>query len=198
MPLSELVVSADRLRAVAGQVAAGIGEAHGANRPLLVGVLKGAVMFLADLVRAASFDLEVDFLAISPFGPGRVRLEADLAIDVAGRHVVVVEDIVDTGLTLAYLLRTLEARRPASLEVATLLDRPARRLADVDMRWTGLEVDDRFLVGYGMDYEGRYRDLPNIHAVEDMSMLLADPDALVPELYGGLGGRADRRRPGSA
>ena len=183
-PRSEVLFSASQLREAAGRVAAGIEAGRGDSRPVLVGVLTGSAVFLADVLRASRCASDLDFLSISPFGRGRVRIEKDLSTDIAGRHVVIVEDIVDTGLTLAYLLSTLGARGPATLEVATLLKRPVRRLVEVPVRWAAFEVDDRFVVGYGMDFEGRYRNLREVRVVTDLAALAADPDLLVPEVYG--------------
>ena len=170
------------LAAAAVRVAEEIGADLGDDRPILVAVMKGAVVFLADVVRQARFDLDIDFLAIAPFGQGRVRIEHDISMDVDGRRVVVVEDIVDTGLTLSYLLRTLRARGAASVDVATLLDRAARRLVEVPVRWKGFDIDDRYVVGYGMDHAGRYRNLPDVRTVHDLAALAANPDLLVPEV----------------
>jgi hypoxanthine phosphoribosyltransferase len=177
-PAADIAVAVER---IAAEMAGVVGESH----PLLVGVLKGAVPFMADLCRACPFPLEVDFLSISSFGRGRVRIEKDLGGDIEGRHVVVVEDLVDTGLSLGYLVRTLEARGPAVITAAALLDRPRLRLVDVPVRWTGFEVDERYVVGYGMDFEGRYRDLPDIHVVDDLTGLAADPDSLMGRVYSG-------------
>lgn len=134
---------------------------------LLVGVLRGVAVFMGDLVRAITVPLEVDFIAISSYGTstrssGVVRLLKDLDENVTGRHVLVVEDIIDTGLTLSYLMRTLLERRPASLEICTLLDKPARRLVDVPVKYSGFTIPDKFVVGYGLDYAQKYRNLPFI------------------------------------
>ena len=185
MSHSSPLFTADQLAQATTRVADDVASVLGDQRPLLVGVLKGALVFLADLVRAAGFPLDVDFLALSPFGRGRVRIEQDLIQDVDRRHVVVVEDIVDTGLTLSYLLRTLMARGAASVHVATLLDRPVRRLVEIPVRWKGFDLDDRFVVGYGMDFAGRYRNLPEVRVVDDLAALAADPDLLMPEVFPG-------------
>ena len=152
---------------------------------VLVGVLKGSVFFLADLVRALSVPCEVDFMAISHFAPdsGRVRIVKDLDLDIAGRDVVVVEDVVDTGLTLSYLLGQLGARDPASLTVCTLLDRSRRRIVPLPMRYTGVSIDDEFMLGYGLDFAERYRNYPGL-VVGDLRVLERDPDAYVSNLYG--------------
>lgn len=185
---SELLLDTAQLTRAVSAVSAGVTRQLGERDPVIVGVLKGAVVFMADLVRALPFSCQLDFLSISAFGRGRVRIESDLSLDIEARHVVLVEDIVDTGLTLSYLLRTLEARNPSSLSVATLLDRPARRLVEVPVKWTGVDIDDRFVIGYGMDFEGRYRNLREVWVVNDLSALVDDPDALESDVF--MGGKA--------
>ena len=152
---------------------------------VLVGVLRGSVPFLADLVRAMTVPVIVDFMAITPYTPGsgRVRLLKDLDFDIAGRDTVIVEDIVDTGLSTAFLRAELERRRPRSVSVCTLLDRRVRRVVPVEIDFAGAEVSDTFVVGFGLDHEGRYRNL-RLVAVADMELLAADPDAYVPVFYG--------------
>jgi hypoxanthine phosphoribosyltransferase len=140
------------------------------ERPLhLLGVLKGVVPFMSDLMRAMPTDLpvSVDFLAITPYGPdtrrsGGVRVIKDLDEPIAGRHVLLVEDIVDTGLTLGYIMKLLRSRQPTSLRVCTLLDRASVRLLDVPLAYIGFDIPDQFVVGYGLDYRERYRNLPYI------------------------------------
>jgi hypoxanthine phosphoribosyltransferase len=152
---------------------------------LLIGVLKGSLFFLADLVRALTVPCEVDFIAISHFGPGsgRVRIVMDLDVDITGRDVVVVEDIVDTGLTLSYLLGQLAARSPASLTVCALLDRARRRIVPLPTRYAGVAIDDEFVLGYGLDYAERYRNVSAL-AIGDLRVLERDPDAYVSNFYG--------------
>jgi hypoxanthine phosphoribosyltransferase len=152
---------------------------------LLVAVLKGSILFLADLVRRITVPCEVDFLAISTYteGTGRVRIVKDLDLDVHGRDVVLVEDIVDTGLTCTYVLGELGRRGPASLEVCTLFDRGTRRIVPVRVRFGGFEAHDDLLLGYGLDVAGRYRNLPFV-AAGDPRALESDPDAHVVALYG--------------
>lgn len=156
---------------------------------LLVGVLKGSLFFLSDLARALSVPCEVDFMSISHFAPdsGRVRIVKDLDGDITGRAVVVVEDIVDTGLTLSYLLGQLGSRNPSSLTVCALLDRSRRRIVPLPMRYRGMAIDDEFMLGYGLDYAERYRNLRSL-VVGDLRVLERDPDAYVSNLYG----RGDR------
>jgi hypoxanthine phosphoribosyltransferase len=134
---------------------------------LLVGVLKGAVFFMADLMRELTVPCEIDFMAISSYGAatdssGVVRILKDLDINVSGRDVLVVEDIIDSGLTLSYLMRNLRARGPSSLEVVTLLTKPERREIDVPVRYVGFEIPNRFVIGYGLDFAERYRNLPYV------------------------------------
>jgi hypoxanthine phosphoribosyltransferase len=138
---------------------------------LLVGVLKGAVFFMADLMRQLSIPCEIDFMAISSYGAatdssGVVRILKDLDANIAGRDVLVVEDIIDSGLTLSYLMRTLRARRPATLEICALLTKPERREIDVPVRYVGFEIPNRFVIGYGLDFAERYRNLPYIGVLD--------------------------------
>ena len=152
---------------------------------VLVGVLQGCLPFLADLARSVRVRCEVDFLAISRFAPnsGRVRITRDLDIDIGGRHVLLVEGIVDSGLSVGFLTGELRRRGPLSVEVCTLLDRQARRILPLETRYSGFTVDDSYLVGYGLDYQGRYRNLPDLRTV-DRRALERDPDAFVDHLYG--------------
>lgn len=173
-----------RVEDLAGRIAA-----DSPDGVVLVGVLKGALVFLADLARAIqAVDVQIDFLAISRYAPdsGRVRILQDLELDVAGRDVVLVEDLVDTGLTLAYLLAYVRQRGPRRLEVCALLDRSARRIVPLDVRYVGLEVPgDAFVLGYGLHYGERYRNLPVI-VEADRVALAADPDAYL-DVYGARG-----------
>jgi hypoxanthine phosphoribosyltransferase len=153
---------------------------------VLVGVLKGALLFVADLARAiTAIPVGVDFISISRFAPdsGRVKILHDLSSDVAGRDVVVVEDMVDTGLTLAYLMGQLHERGPRSLAACTLLDRPSRRIVPHELRYRGLVLEDEFVLGYGLHARDLYRNLPFV-AVGDRGVVTATPDAYVQELYG--------------
>ena len=137
------------------------------EKPLLIGVLRGAVVVMGDLMRNIDLQCEIDFMDISSYGTGTsssgvVRILKDLEEDITDRHVLIVEDIIDTGLTLSYLLRSLLARKPASLEICALLSKPSRRRVDLDVKYLGFEVPDEFVVGYGLDYAGAYRNLPDI------------------------------------
>ena len=140
---------------------------------VLVGVLQGAIPFIADLMRALPIDVTVDFLRASSYGggttsSGAVRLVADLSVDVADRHVLVVDDIVDTGHTLAALKRTLEARRPRSVKTCVLLDKTGRRETEVQIDYVGFTIPNVFVVGYGLDYDGLYRNLPHVATLEEI------------------------------
>ncbi|HVH32308.1 MAG TPA: hypoxanthine phosphoribosyltransferase [bacterium] len=154
----------DRIRALGAQIS----RDYATSTPLLVSVLKGALYFMADLTRAITVPMTIDFMAITSYGDtttpsGAVRLIKDLDEQIAARHVVLVEDIIDTGLTAAYLLRTLRARDPASLRVCALLDKTARRIVDtLPISYRGFEIPDEFVVGYGLDYRQLYRNLPFI------------------------------------
>jgi hypoxanthine phosphoribosyltransferase len=152
---------------------------------VLIGVLKGSLFFLADLSRAITVPCEVDFMAISHFAPdsGRVRIVKDLEGDISGRAVVVVEDVVDTGLTLSYLLGQLASRNPVSLEVCALLDRSRRRIVPLPTRYCGAAIDDEFMLGYGLDYGERYRNHPGL-VIGDLRVLERDPGAYVSNLFG--------------
>ncbi|MEW6059962.1 MAG: hypoxanthine phosphoribosyltransferase [Actinomycetota bacterium] len=162
--------------------------------PVLISVLKGGSVFLADLIREIRLPVSVDYMSISRYGGaleslGRVRIVKDLDEDIGGRDVIVVEDIVDTGLTLSYLITVLESRQPASIEVCTLLDKSARRIAPLEIRYRGFECPDVFVVGYGLDFGERFRNLPDILAVQDMGTLAADPDVLLPYIAEAPGSR---------
>ena len=151
---------------------------------VLVGLLKGSVVFLADLVRTMTTNPIVDFLQVTAFaeGTGRVRIAKDLDTDIAGRDVVLVDATLDTGLTASYLLQELGGRSPRSLEVCVLVDKTSRRVVPVEARFVGFALDEPYLVGYGLDHDERYRNVP-VLAAADPSALAADPDGLVPALY---------------
>ncbi len=167
------------------RVAAEISGAHG-DGVVLVAVLKGSLPFLADMVRAMTVAPVVDFMAISAYAPdsGRVRIVKDLDLDISGRAVVLVEDIVDTGLTLHFLLAELGRRGPQSLEACTLLDRTSRRIIPTPVDYRAFEIGDEFALGYGLDFAQRYRNLDRVVA-GDLDVLRADPDAYVGSLYAG-------------
>ena len=144
-----------------------ISEDYAGKSLLLVGVLKGVICFFSDLMRAIQIPIEVDFMAVSSYSPesrdkGLVRLIKDLELPITNRHVLFVEDIIDTGLTINYLLQTLKTRQPASLEVCTLINKDKRRLIDLPIRYTGFEIPDYYIVGYGLDFQEQYRNAPYI------------------------------------
>ena len=164
---------------------------YAGRSPVLVSVLKGAFVFLADLFREINVPVRIDFMSISSYGLGSeetggvVRILKDLDQDIGGEDVLLVEDIIDTGLTLSYLMTALWARQPKSLEVCTLLDKSARRIPPVKIKYRGFECPDTFVVGYGLDVRERYRNLPLILGVHDQKRLEENPDALAPFLAGG-------------
>ena len=163
--IGETLVPQDRLAERIRELGAEISADYADRNLLMVGVLKGAVFFLSDLMRSLEAPCEVDFMAVASYGSstdssGVVRILKDLDTSIEGRNVLIVEDIVDSGLTLSYLLRTMRARNPASLEVCALLTKPERRKVDLPIRYTGFEIPNRFVIGYGLDYRERYRNLP--------------------------------------
>ena len=165
--VGEVLIGEEELQARIRSLGAEISADYHGRELLLVGVLKGAVFFMADLMRSISVACEIDFMAISSYGAatdssGVVRILKDLDINIEGRHVLVVEDIIDSGLTLSYLLRNLESREPASLEICALLTKPERREVDVPVRYIGFEIPNRFVIGYGLDFAERYRNLPYV------------------------------------
>lgn len=165
----EVILSQPMIARRVAELGASLAEQYAGKDLRLITVLRGGAFFLADLMRAVDAPLRVDFLAVAAYRPGggSVRMTKDLDDDITGAHVILVEDVVDTGLTVNYVLSFLRSHNPASLEVCTLLDKPARRIAQVPISLTGFEVSDRFLAGYGLDLHGRYRNLPYIAAVRD-------------------------------
>lgn len=165
--LGEVVVSEDRLKRRIAELGAEISQDYAGRPPLLVGVLKGALMFMADLARSITLPVEFDFMAVSSYGiatktSGVVRIVKDLDLDLSGRHVLVVEDIVDSGLTLSYLRRNLEARGPASLEICALLVKQGLQRTPLRLNYVGFAIPPEFVVGYGLDVGERYRNLSEI------------------------------------
>jgi hypoxanthine phosphoribosyltransferase len=165
--VGEILIDEETLAARVAELGVEVSSDYQGRDLLLIGVLKGAVFFMADLMRHLTVPCEVDFMAISSYGDstdssGIVRILKDLDINIEGRDVLVVEDIIDSGLTLSYLMRNLESREPASLEVCALLTKPARREIDVPVRYVGFEIPNRFVVGYGLDFAERYRNLPYV------------------------------------
>lgn len=168
--IGEILVQPDDLKQKVRELGGEISTDYADRDLLLVCVLKGAVFFLADLMRAITIPCEVDFMAVSSYGSatdssGVVRILKDLDRPIAGRHVLIVEDIVDSGLTLQYLLRNLGAREPASLEVCALLTKPERRKVELPTRYVGFEIPDKFAIGYGLDHGELYRNLPYVAAL---------------------------------
>jgi hypoxanthine phosphoribosyltransferase len=167
----EVLIDEDRLRQRVAELGDEISADYAGRDLLLIGVLKGAVFFMADLMRHLTVPCEVDFMAISSYGAatdssGVVRILKDLDINIEGREVLVVEDIIDSGLTLSYLMRNLEAREPASLEICALMTKPDRREIDVPVRYVGFEIPNRFVIGYGLDFAERYRNLPYVAVLD--------------------------------
>jgi hypoxanthine phosphoribosyltransferase len=170
--VGEILVQRDDLEHRVRELADEVSRDYADRDLLLVGVLKGAVFFLSDLMRHLEVNCEVDFMAVSSYGSstdssGVVRILKDLDVSIEGRHVLIVEDIVDSGLTLSYLLRTLRARNPASLEVCALLTKPERRKVELPIRYVGFEIPNRFAIGYGLDHAERFRNLPFVAVLEE-------------------------------
>ncbi len=166
-----MLVTSEEIQDKVRELGERITEDYQGEDLLLVGILRGAVVFLSDLMRHLELTCEIDFMDVSSYGSGTsssgvVRILKDLEEDITGRHVLIVEDIIDTGLTLSYLTRILGARKPASLEICTLLSKPSRRQANIDVKYLGFEVPDEFVVGYGIDFAGRYRNLRDIRALK--------------------------------
>ncbi|HWL32727.1 MAG TPA: hypoxanthine phosphoribosyltransferase [Gaiellaceae bacterium] len=165
--VGEILIEQEPLQARIAELGAEISSEYEGRDLLLVGVLKGAVFFMADLMRELSIPCEIDFMAISSYGAatdssGVVRILKDLDTNIAGRDVLVVEDIIDSGLTLSYLMRSLKARKPESLEICALLTKPERREIEVPVKFVGFEIPNKFVIGYGLDFAERYRNLPYV------------------------------------
>ncbi|HWB23421.1 MAG TPA: hypoxanthine phosphoribosyltransferase [Gaiellaceae bacterium] len=170
--VGEVLIDEERLQARIHELGAEISADYAGRELLLVGVLKGAVFFMADLMRSITVPCEIDFMAISSYGAstdssGVVRILKDLDINIENRHVVIVEDIVDSGLTLSYLVRNLESRGPASLAVCALLTKPGRREIEVELGYVGFEIPNKFVIGYGLDFAERYRNLPYVGVLHE-------------------------------
>ncbi|MBA2296768.1 MAG: hypoxanthine phosphoribosyltransferase [Actinobacteria bacterium] len=165
--VGEILIGEQELQARISELGVEISGDYAGRDLLLVGVLKGAVFFMADLMRELTVPCEIDFMAISSYGAGTdssgvVRILKDLDINISGRDVLVVEDIIDSGLTLSYLMRSLKARKPASVEICALLTKPERREVEVPVAYVGFEIPNRFVIGYGLDFDERYRNLPYV------------------------------------
>jgi hypoxanthine phosphoribosyltransferase len=181
--LQEILITPQQLQARIAELAAEIDADYADRELLLVGVLKGAVMVMADLARAIHLPVNMDWMAVSSYGSGTqssgvVRILKDLDSDISGRHVLVVEDIIDSGLTLSWLVGNLESRGPASVRVCVLLRKPMATRINVDVAYTGFDIEDKFVVGYGLDYAEKYRNLPFI-------------GTLAPHVYGGAADDTD-------
>ena len=167
-PLGEVYLTAEQIQGRVKELGKMISSAYRGKDLVLVGILKGSFVFMADLVRNIEIPHSLDFLAISSYegvggSPGAVKILKDLDESITGKNVVIVEDIIDTGLTLGYLIRHLEARNPESIKICTLLDRSIRRIVPLPISFTGFDIPDVFVVGYGMDYRQLYRNLPSLH-----------------------------------
>lgn len=179
------VLAAEDIAARVSELGTALTEDYANTRPVVVGVLTGALWFLADLVRAVHLELDVDFLLLNRFGEGgRIRIHTDTALPLVDRDVILVEDIVDTGLSLTVLRRMLEERGVLSVRTVALLDKVTRRITDVPVEYRGFEVGDEFLLGFGLDHEGEYRNLRDIWAILDLTVLRDDPGTLREAVYG--------------
>lgn len=170
--IKEILISEDALQAKVAELGAKITKEYKGKDLLLVCVLKGAVIFVSDLMRKIELPLNIDFMAISSYGTntqssGVVRILKDLNSSIENRHVLIVEDIIDSGLTLSYLVDNLKSRGPASVEICTILDKPERRTTDLEIKYTGFQVPDAFVVGYGLDFAEKYRNLPYIAVLKE-------------------------------
>jgi hypoxanthine phosphoribosyltransferase len=175
--VDEVMITDDQIREKTAELGRKLTEDYRGKNPLLICVLKGGLMFLADLMREIDIPVEIDFMAVSSYGDatessGVVRILMDLDRNIEGRHVLIVEDIIDTGRTLTYIIENLRTRGPASIKVCTLLNKPARRVLDIPIDYVGFEIPDRFVIGYGLDYGEIYRNLPFV-------------GVLKPEMYSG-------------
>lgn len=165
--VEEVLLDADTIARRVGELGAQVAADYAGRSPVLVSVLKGSLVFMADLMRSMDLPCSIDLMELSSYGSGtessgQVRIIKDLSNPIAGRDVIVVEDIIDTGLTLNYLLHYLADKGPASVKIVCLLDKPARRLAEIDIDYIGFSIPDRFVIGYGLDYDERYRNLPYV------------------------------------
>ena len=170
--VAEVLITGEQIEEKVCELGERITQDYAGERLLLVGVLRGAVVVMGDLMRCIDLPCEIDFMDISSYGSGTsssgvVRILKDLEEDITGRHVLIVEDIIDTGLTLSYLRRSLLTRGPASLEICALVTKPSRRRVELDVKYLGFEVADEFVVGYGLDYAGAYRNLPDICVLKE-------------------------------
>jgi hypoxanthine phosphoribosyltransferase len=168
----EVLIAGDEIGRVVNRLAQEINRDYQGKHPLLLGILKGSFVFMADLVRLLEIPVEIDFIRLSSYGSskvssGKVRMVHGLSSKVKGKDVIIIDDIVDTGLATRFVVDYLRRRKPASVKVCTLLDKPSRRQVDVPIDYLGVKIPDRFVVGYGLDYDESFRDLPDIRVVED-------------------------------
>lgn len=172
--LVKILVSKEEIKEKTIELAQQISKDYSGKEIVLVGVLKGGFVFLADLMREITIPVDMDFIAVSSYGDstsssGVVRIIKDIDIDVTGKHVLIVEDLVDTGLTLSYLKELFNTRGPASVKICTALDKPSRRKVKIDVEYEGIIIPDEFVIGYGLDYKGKYRNLPDVCILEPVS-----------------------------
>jgi len=165
--LDRVLLTEERLAAKVAELAQQLREDYAGKNPVLIGILTGSFVFMTDLIRALAMDLTVDFMAVSSYedatvSSGKVRLLKDCSHDISGRHVLIVEDIIDTGLTLEHMVQILRDRKPASLRICCLLDKSSRRRVEVELDYVGFEIPDEFVVGYGLDFAEKYRNLPYV------------------------------------
>jgi hypoxanthine phosphoribosyltransferase len=170
--IKEILISEQKLAAKVKEMGARISRDYDGMNPILISILKGSIVFMSDLMRAVTIPCEIDFMAVSSYNKGTknsgvVRILKDLERDIAGRHILIVEDILDSGLTLSYLLEMLNSRDAASIKICTLLDKPARHRIEIRPEYLGFTIPDEFVVGYGLDYAEKYRNLPFIGVLRD-------------------------------
>jgi len=170
--LDRVLLTEERLAAKVAELAQQLREDYAGKNPVLIGILTGSFVFMTDLIRALAMDLTVDFMAVSSYedatvSSGKVRLLKDCSHDISGRHVLIVEDIIDTGLTLEHMVQILRDRKPASLRICCLLDKPSRRRVAVELDYVGFEIPDEFVVGYGLDFAEKYRNLPYVGTLKE-------------------------------
>lgn len=169
--ISKVLVSREEIAEICQRLGAEISRDYAGKEILLICILKGAVVFMSDLMREITVPCEIDFMAVQSYSgtksSGVVRILKDLDLDIARRHVIIVEDIIDSGLTLSHLIELLQTRNPESLKVVACFDKPDRRRANVQVDYIGKAIPDEFIVGYGLDYEGQYRNLPDISIIQD-------------------------------
>lgn len=184
--LQEVLLSTETIQERVQQIGEQVSRDYAGKELLLVGVLKGVVFFMADLLRAITIPVEVDFMSVSSYSPetreqGVVRLVKDLDMPISGKHVLFVEDVVDTGLTLSYLLRILRSRDPASLNVCVMFNKPTHRLIDISLKYKGFDLPDLFVVGYGLDHREHYRNLPFVGVLKPQAFISHKPKPQPPE-----------------